>query len=78
MNAIELQWDLNTEADFKGYNVFRSVDNGPYVKVASLITAATYHDTDVQPGKVYRYQVSAVDLLNNESDRCAPKSATLQ
>jgi hypothetical protein len=78
VNAIELQWDLNTEADFKGYNVFRSVDNGAYVKVASLLTAATYHDTDVQPGKLYRYQVSAVDLLDNESDRCPPREAMLQ
>ncbi len=78
VNAIELEWELNTEADFRGYNVFRSVDNGPYVKVASLITAATYHDADVQPGKVYRYQVSAVDLLNNESDRCPPVQAMPQ
>lgn len=78
VNAIELEWELNTEADFKGYNVFRSVDNGPYVKVASLITAATYHDTDVQAGKVYRYQVSAVDLAGNESDRCPPQQGSLQ
>ena len=42
------------------------------MKVAFLITAATYHDTDVQPGKTYRYQVSAVDLLDNVSGRCPP------
>ena len=78
VNTIELLWELNTETDFKGYNVFRSVDNGPFVKVASLITAATYHDTDVQPGKTYRYQVSAVDLLDNESGRCPPVAAMLQ
>jgi hypothetical protein len=78
VSAIEVQWDLNTEADFKGYNVFRSVDNAPFVKVASLITAPTYHDTDVQPGKSYRYQVSAVDLLDNESARSEPVPATLQ
>lgn len=77
VNAIELEWELNTEADFKGFNVFRSADNGPYVKIASLLTAATYHDADVQPGRVYRYEVSAVDLLNNESDRCAPVEAML-
>ena len=78
VNSIELEWDLNTEADFKGYNVFRSVDGGPYEKVASLITAATYHDMDVQAGKTYRYQISAVDLLNNESQRSAPVQAALQ
>ncbi len=78
VSAIELLWELNTEADFKGYNVFRSVDNAPFVKIASLITAATYNDADVQPGKAYRYQVSAVDLLDNESDRSAPIQAALQ
>ena len=29
VNTIEVAWDRNTEADFKGYNVFRSVDGGP-------------------------------------------------
>jgi hypothetical protein len=77
VNAIEVAWELNTEADFKGYNVFRSVDSAPFVKVASLVTAATYHDADVQSGKNYRYQVSAVDLLDNESERSAPAQAAL-
>lgn len=78
VNAIELEWDLNTEADFKGYNVYRSVDNGAFEKVASLIPAATYHDANVQAGKTYRYQVSAVDQLNNESQRCMAISITMQ
>lgn len=78
VNAIELQWEINTEADFRGYNVFRSIDNGPFERVASLIPAATYHDTDVQPGKTYRYQVSAADLLNNESNRSSPVESKLE
>ena len=78
VNTVELEWELNTEADFKGYNVFRSVDNGPYEKVASVIPAATYHDTNVQAGKTYRYQVSAVDMSNNESQRSMPESITIQ
>lgn len=78
VNAIEVSWELNTEADFRGYNVFRSVDNGPFMKIASLIPAATYHDADVQPGKVYRYEISAVDLAGNESDRCPPQQGMLQ
>ena len=78
VNTVELEWELNTEADFKGYNVFRSVDNGPYEKVAALIPAATYHDTEVQAGKTYRYQVSAVDMSNNESQRSIAASIMLQ
>lgn len=77
VSSIELQWELNTEPDFKGYNVFRSVDNAAFVKVAALITAGAYHDADVQAGKAYRYQVSAVDQRDNESQRCAPVPAML-
>ncbi len=57
VNTIELEWERNTESDFKGYNVFRSVDGAPFEKVASLIEAPTYSDTNVQTGKTYRYAV---------------------
>jgi fibronectin type 3 domain-containing protein len=77
VNTIELEWERNTEADFKGYNVFRSVDGGSFEKVAPLIDAPTYSDTNVQPGKTYRYAVSSVDLLGNESARSAPVQASL-
>jgi hypothetical protein len=77
VNTIELEWERNTEIDFKGYNIFRSVDNGPFEKVATLIEAPTYSDTNVQTGKIYRYEVSSVDLLSNESARSEPVQATL-
>ena len=77
VNAIELEWERNTEADFKGYNVFRSVDGGPFEKVAPLIEAPTYSDTNVQSGKSYRYAISAVDLAGNESPRSEPVQAAL-
>jgi hypothetical protein len=77
VSTIELEWERSTEADFKGYNVFRSVDGAPFEKVASLLEAPTYSDMNVQPGKTYRYQVSAVDLLNNESARSEPVQASL-
>ncbi len=76
VNTIELEWERSTESDFKGYNVFRSVDGAPFEKVASLLEAPTYSDTNVQPGKTYRYAVSAVDLLNNESERSAAVQAS--
>jgi hypothetical protein len=76
-NAIELAWVRNTEADFRGYNVFRAEGNGPFEKIAMLIDVPLYRDAQVEPGKTYRYQVSAVDLLNNESERSAPVTAAL-
>ncbi len=73
VNTIEVAWDRNTEADFKGYNVYRSVDGGPFEKVnADLIEAPIYSDSKVEPGETYRYEISAVDLLGNESAHSAP------
>ncbi len=77
VNTIEVAWDRNTEPDFKGYNVFRSVDGGPFEKVADLIETPTFSDSKVEPGKTYRYSISAVDLLGNESERSAPQAAAL-
>ncbi len=76
--SIELAWTRNTEMDFQGYNVFRAVGDGPFEKYASLIEAPTFSDSKVDAGKKYRYQVSAVDLSGNESDRTAPVEATAQ
>ncbi|HUA87534.1 MAG TPA: hypothetical protein VMB85_26945 [Bryobacteraceae bacterium] len=77
-NAIELSWERNTEPRFQGYNVFRSVNGGPFQKVASLIAAPTYSDRDVQAGKKYRYEVSAVATNGRESARSAPFEITAQ
>ncbi len=77
VNSIELEWERNTEADFKGYNVFRSVDGGPFEKVAPLIDAPTYSDMNVQPGRTYRYEISSVDLTGNESARSEVVQAAL-
>jgi hypothetical protein len=77
VNTIDLEWERNTEADFKGYNVFRSVDGGPFELIAPLINAPTYSDMNVQPGKTYRYQISSVDLVGNESARSQPVQAAL-
>lgn len=75
--SIEVSWDANAEADFKGYNVWRSVDNAPFMQVGMLTQTPTYSDTKVEAGKTYRYAVSAVDLLGNESARSAPVAARL-
>jgi len=72
VNTIELAWTRNAEPDFKGYNVMRSTDGGPFEKVASLIEAPTFTDTKVQAGKRYRYAITAVDVLGNESAQSNP------
>jgi hypothetical protein len=78
VNTIEVAWDRNTEADFKGYNVFRSVDGGPFEKVnADLLETPIFSDSKVEQGKTYRYAVSAVDLLGNASVNSVPATAAL-
>jgi hypothetical protein len=76
--TIELTWTRNTEMDFRGYNIFRSVDNGPFNIYATLVEAPTFSDSKIEAGKKYRYRVSAVDLTGNESAQSAPAEATAQ
>lgn len=78
VNTVELAWTRNTEKDFRGYNVYRSTDGGPFEKIADLVPAPTYSDAKIEPGKKYRYQVSAVDVKGNESERSTPADASGQ
>jgi len=76
--SIELSWTRNTEADFRGYKIFRSVDNGPFTIYAPLVEIPTFSDSKIQMGKKYRYRISAVDLTGNESAQSAPAEVTAQ
>ncbi len=69
--SIELSWDANTEPDLAGYRVYRSVDGGAFEKVADLSQVPAWSDQKVEPGKTYRYAVTAVDQVGNESARSA-------
>jgi len=66
--AVELVWDANTEKDLAGYYVYRR-ENGEQLKRLNKAVLPTpiLRDTTVQPGHTYFYQVTAVDLSNNES-----------
>jgi len=76
VNTVELAWTRNTEPDFKCYRVYRSVDNGPFERIADNIEGPSYSDTAISPGKHYRYTVSAVDQAGNESKQSAPVEIT--
>jgi fibronectin type 3 domain-containing protein len=71
VGAIELIWQRNTEEDFAGYNVYRAAAGGAFQKIAGPIDAPAYSDHDIEAGKSYRYQVSALDRTGNESARTA-------
>jgi hypothetical protein len=69
--SIEVSWERDTDPDLKGYYVYRSVNGGVYERQGGLVTLPTYSDTHVEHGKLYRYDVSAVDQKGNESNRSA-------
>ncbi len=75
VGAIELSWDRNTESDFKAYQVYRSEDGGPFVKIAEGLEGPSYSDRKIESGKHYRYRISAIDQTGNPSDQSPPVEA---
>ena len=74
--SVELVWDRNTEADLAGYRLYRAPAAGAFEKLADIAEAPSYSDRKVESGKQYRYAVSAVDRLGNESARSEPVAVT--
>lgn len=77
-STVELSWDANTEPDLAGYRVYRSVNGAPFEKIGDVNEIPAYSDRAVQPGKTYRYAVTAVDKSGNESERSAVAEAAIQ
>lgn len=71
--TIEVSWTAGSEPDLAGYRVYRSV-NGTAATLQGFTANTTYVDTDISTRSSYRYEVSAVDQVGNES----PRAATLQ
>jgi hypothetical protein len=76
VNSIELSWERNTEPDFRGYVIYRAAGDGPFVRIGGPIESPAYSDKAIEPGRTYRYAISAVDGAGNESPRSAPLAVT--
>ena len=72
LNAIELAWERNIEPDFKSYRVYRALNDGNWAKIADDVASPNYSDQKIESGKRYRYAITAVDQLGNESEKCTP------
>jgi hypothetical protein len=67
--SINLIWDANTEPDIAGYLVLRAEAPSDTLQPIAKepVTAATYRDESVTPGRRYVYAVVAVDRAGNRS-----------
>jgi hypothetical protein len=75
--SIELAWNANGESFLGGYRVYRSAAGGPFEKLAEVGVVPSYSDRQVEPGKTYRYAVTALSKTGYESARSAPVEASL-
>jgi len=65
---VILLWTAPEVPDIAGYRVYRAegADGALQTLVNGLITLLSQRDETVQPGKLYRYSVRAVDTHGNE------------
>ena len=64
--SVELAWESNTEADLRGYRVYRSVAGGAPERLEEVASPA-FSDKKPVAGKKHSYTVTAVDKHENES-----------
>jgi len=68
VGQVELIWTANAEPDLAGYKVYRRDDGGPPRRISqALVSTPIFHDSSVELGHTYAYEVTAVDLAGNES-----------
>jgi hypothetical protein len=75
--SIELVWEPSAAPDLAGYRIYRAAGAGPLEKLAETREAPSYSDAKIEPGKSYRYAVTAFDKAGNESEMSGPVTATV-
>ena len=65
--SVELVWERNVDKDMAFYRLYRDGK-----RVGDNLVSASFSDTEAEAGKVYKYQVSAVDSADNESGLSEP------
>jgi predicted small lipoprotein YifL len=78
--SVRLAWTASPEKDVALYAVYRAEGAGAFLRIATTqVFTPLYTDRDVQPGRTYRYAVTALDRARqaNESARSNEVSVTL-
>lgn len=67
--AIRLVWNESRAPDLAGYRLSRRSGDAPWQPLTpEPVIRVEYIDRAVEPGLTYRYRLTAVDALGNESD----------
>ena len=69
--SVELSWQGVTDADLAGYQVYRSVNGGEWIRLTQRSAGQdsyTYTDSDLQPTSTYSYYVRTLDTHGNYAD----------
>ena len=74
--SVELVWERSPEPAIAGYRIYRALGSGPFERLTETQELPTFSDHKIEPGKVYRYAVSAVKLNGIESKLSTPVEAT--
>lgn len=78
VGSIEIAWERNLEKDLGGYRIYRATADGPFAPLSELIESPSFSDKTAETGKTYRYAVSALDRLGNESAKSQETRITVQ
>ena len=64
---VILDWQPNSEPDFKGYNIYRSTDSSIFNFIYFTNNNVFYNDT-LSYDTVYYYRITAIDIWGRESE----------
>lgn len=65
--SVGIEWIRNSEADLKGYNIYRSINDSLHFIPAGFTTDDYFIDDSLEYDSTYFYYITAVDRRNLES-----------
>lgn len=65
--TVNLSWGSSTDTNFRGYRVYKSINGGAYIELAT-VSGTLKSDTDSKSYDSVRFFVRAYDKAGNESD----------
>ena len=76
-DSVSLAWDPNTEEDLAGYKVYVGTTPAAYIDIIDVGHVTTYTISDLVPGEMYFFAVTAYDIFANESNFSTEISMTI-